>query len=97
METYVIPFLCAFFAMAATSSYPRTEFRQVALISILSLNVKRETHSMSDSFMIFLIFSSFALIPTTQCSVKLLAPSAKIVMDCNKFLIMTGLKTFNSN
>jgi hypothetical protein len=23
--------LCAFFAMAATSSYPRTEFRQVAL------------------------------------------------------------------
>jgi len=29
--THVIPFLCAFLAIAATSSYPRTELRQVAL------------------------------------------------------------------
>lgn len=41
------------------------------------------------------ILSSLAVIPTTQFLVKDLAPSANNLIDCNKFLIKTGLKTFN--
>ena len=99
----MIPFLWAFLAIAATSSYPSTELRQVALPyqpspfhfgfispsfphihiaqfppspSYNTTNSDDSTHNIKDSFMICLILSSFALMPTTQFLVKLLLPSA---------------------
>ena len=50
-----------------------------------------------DSFMMLAIFSSLAFNPWTKFFSKLLIPSLKILMLCNKFLMTNGLKTFNSN
>ena len=57
----------------------------------------KETYNINDSFIIFSIRCSFALIPTTQFLVNDLMPSASRRIDWSRFLIKTGLKTLSSN
>lgn len=78
----VVPSLWAFFAIAAALSYPIYGLRAVT--------------SIKDSFIILLILSLFASIPTTQLSLKLSHASPRRVMECRTFLIIRGLNTLSS-
>jgi hypothetical protein len=75
----VVPSLCAFFAVFAALSYPMYGLSAVT--------------NMSEFLISSEIRALFGCRPSRQCSLKLTAASARSLLECKKFAIITGWKT----